>query len=254
MNKIYDVRSVKIGAGKPKIIVPIVGKTQTEILDKAAQMDLSGIDFIEWRVDFYEDVFDFDKVEAVAASMRGLLGETPIIFTFRTLKEGGEKAIDMEAYTELNRIVAASGYVDIIDVELFSGDDIVKNNVQNIHSAGKLVIMSNHDFHKTPSEDELIFRMKKMIELEGDIPKIAVMPNSMEDVLTLLSATLKMYKQYADRPIVTMSMSSMGVISRLAGSAFGSAMTFGAVGQVSAPGQIPVEQLNQVLEILLKAM
>lgn len=84
----------------------------------------------------------------------------------------------------------------------------------------------------------------------ADIPKIAVMPQSAGDVLTLLSATEEMARCYADRPIITMSMSSQGVISRLCGEVFGSSMTFGAVGQVSAPGQIPVDQLCQALEIL----
>lgn len=66
-------------------------------------------------------------------------------------------------------------------------------------------------------------------------------------MLTLLSATEEMARCYADRPIITMSMSSQGVVSRLCGEVFGSSMTFGAVGQVSAPGQIPVDQLAKSL-------
>ena len=109
---------------------------------------------------------------------------------------------------------------------------------------------SNHDFQRTPSQADLIFRLRKMQDMGADIPKIAVMPRSAGDVLTLLSATEEMARCYADRPIITMSMSSQGVVSRLCGEVFGSSMTFGAVGQVSAPGQIPVDQLRQVLEIL----
>ena len=87
-----------------------------------------------------------------------------------------------------------------------------------------------------------------------DIPKIAVMPQNKADVLTLLAATEEMYRCYADRPLITMSMSATGVITRLCGEVFGSAMTFGAVGQVSAPGQIPVEKLNSALEIIHNAI
>ena len=89
-----------------------------------------------------------------------------------------------------------------------------------------------------------------MQDMGADIPKIAVMPQSKADVITLLDATQEMYTKYADRPIITMSMGPAGVISRLSGEAFGSAMTFGAVGQVSAPGQIPVERLRNALQIL----
>ena len=47
--------------------------------------------------------------------------------------------------------------------------------------------------------------------------KIAVMPQNKRDVLTLLSATEEMVTDYADRPIITMSMAGTGVISRLCG-------------------------------------
>lgn len=90
--------------------------------------------------------------------------------------------------------------------------------------------------------------------MDADILKIAVMPQSTRDVLTLLSATDEMSRCYADRPIITMSMAAAGVISRLCGEVFGSAMTFGAVGKVSAPGQIPVDQLNNALTILHNAL
>mgnify|MGYP003292501183 CR=1 FL=1 len=83
-----------------------------------------------------------------------------------------------------------------------------------------------------------------------DIPKIAVMPQSEQDVITLLSATEEFNREYADRPFITISMSKMGLVSRLAGGGFGSAMTFGAVGEVSAPGQIEAKQLKNILELL----
>lgn len=49
-----------------------------------------------------------------------------------------------------------------------------------------------------------------MQELGADISKIAVMPQSTEDVLTLLSATEEMRRCYADRPVLTMSMAGTG--------------------------------------------
>ena len=159
----------------------------------------------------------------------------------------------MELYTELNTAVANSGNVDAIDVEIFSGDEIVKKNIDAIHAAGRVVVGSNHDFDKTPSQSDLVYRLRKMQDMGADIPKIAVMPQNKKDVLTLLLATEEM-THFADRPIITMSMSATGVISRLCGEVFGSSMTFGAVGQVSAPGQIPVEQLNQSLQILHNAL
>lgn len=251
---VVDVRGVKIGEGIPKIIVPIVGKTKEEILAAAASFKDVRLDLVEWRVDWFDDVFDFAKVEETGKALREALGNTPILFTFRTSKEGGEKAIEPEAYAELNLKIAASGLVDLIDVEAFTGDEIVKKIIAGAHEHNVKVVASNHDFNKTPNKDELISRLRKMQELGADVPKIAVMPQNKKDVLTLLSATEEMADEYADRPIITMSMAGTGLISRLCGEVFGSAATFGAVGKVSAPGQMNAKDLDTVLNLIHKSI
>ena len=174
--------------------------------------------------------------------------------TFRTSREGGEKAIEPEAYAELNLKAAATGYVDLIDVEIFTGDEIVRKIIDGAHAAGVKVIASNHDFFKTPAKADIIYRLRKMQDMGADIPKIAVMPQNKKDVLTLLSATEEMATSYADRPIITMSMAGTGVISRLCGEVFGSSMTFGAAKKASAPGQMGVNDLNTILGLLHNAM
>ena len=253
MNTI-KVRNIEIGSGTPKIIVPIVGVTKQEIIDEAKTFDSIPIDVVEWRVDWFEGVFDFAQVEDVLKDLRPALGETPILFTFRTSKEGGEKAIEPEAYAELNIKAAQTGYVDLVDVEIFTGDDIVKKIIDGAHAAGVKVIASNHDFFKTPAKADIIYRLRKMQDMNADIPKIAVMPQNKKDVLTLLAATEEMTTNYADRPIITMSMAGTGVISRLCGEGFGSSMTFGAAKKASAPGQMGVKELETVLGLLHSAM
>ncbi len=248
------VRNIEIGTGVPKICVPIVGVTREEILKAAETIRTTKADVVEWRVDWYEDIFDFEKTEETMKVLRETLGEMPILFTFRTSKEGGEKAIETEAYVELNIKAAKTGLVDLVDVEAFTGDDAVKAVVEAAHECGVKVIASNHDFHKTPEKEEIVSRLRKMQELNADIPKIAVMPQNKKDVLTLLAATEEMATEYADRPIITMSMSGTGVISRLCGEVFGSALTFGAVGKVSAPGQMGIEDLTTVLSLLHKSL
>lgn len=248
------VRNVEIGTGIPKICVPIVGVTKDDIIAEAKTFDSIPVDVVEWRVDWFEGVFDFDQVLDVLRGLREALGETPLLFTFRTSKEGGEKAIEPEAYAQLNIQVAQSGYVDLVDVEAFTGDEIVKSVIEAAHAAGVKVVASNHDFFKTPDQAEIVHRLRKMQELGADIPKIAVMPQSKKDVLTLLAATEEMATQYADRPIITMSMSGTGVISRLCGEVFGSALTFGAAKKASAPGQMGVNDLSTVLTLLHGAL
>lgn len=234
----------------PKICVPIVEKTRVEIIKAAEEIKTLPADLVEWRADWFEQVFEAEAVFDVLQELRRILGELPLLFTFRTKKEGGEKEIDEKYYRTLNQIVVESGLADLIDVEVFIGDDVVNDLVRTAHENGVRVIGSNHDFEKTPEKDEIIRRLCRMQEMEVDLPKIAVMPREKEDVLTLLAATEEMNRKYADRPIITMSMAGDGVISRLCGEVFGSALTFGAAGKVSAPGQIGVAELRKILTVL----
>lgn len=244
------IRDLKIGEGMPKICVPIVGVTKEEIINEAKNIKTIPADLVEWRADWFDGAWNFAEVEDVLKCLREELGNMPLLFTFRTAKEGGEKAIDDVAYAELNKKVAETEIADLIDVEIFSTEEVVKDIIACAHKCNVKIIASNHDFQKTPSEDEIIVRLKKMQDLDADILKIAVMPNTSRDVITLLSATEKMVSDYADRPVVTMSMSGKGVISRIAGEVFGSAITFGAAKKASAPGQIAVEELKNVLNIV----
>lgn len=249
-NSWVEVRGVRIGEGIPKICVPIVGTTRDEILAAAKSFESVKKDVVEWRADWFNGVFDFAQVEDVMTELRQVLGNTPILFTFRTANEGGEKAIEPAAYAELNKRAAATGLIDLVDVEAFTGDEVVRDIIESAHESGVVVVASNHDFEKTPEKDEIVRRLKKMQELGADIPKIAVMPQSRKDVLTLLSATEEMASKYADRPIITMSMSATGLISRLCGECFGSALTFGAVGKASAPGQMNASDLSEILNLI----
>lgn len=248
------VRNVKIGEGIPKICVPIVGVTKEEIINEAKTFESIPVDVVEWRVDWFEHVFEIEKVKEVLVELRAALKDTPLLFTFRTSKEGGEKAIEPEAYAALNKAVAETGNVDLVDVEAFTGDEVVKDIIEAVHKAGVKVVASNHDFDKTPDQADIVGRLCKMQELGADIPKIAVMPQSKKDVITLLAATEKMIREHADRPIITMSMAGTGVISRLCGEVFGSALTFGAAKKASAPGQMGVHDLETVLNLLHKSL
>lgn len=244
------VRNVAIGEGRPKICVPIVGKTADEIIMEARSLRSVPVDVVEWRVDWFEDVFDAEKLSDTAEALRKTLGDLPVLFTFRTAEEGGEKAVSDRQYEAINRAAAQSGCVDLMDVEICTRDEVAGSIITAAHNCNIRVIGSNHDFHRTPPKEEIIKRLSKMQQSGADILKIALMPQSKQDVLTVLAATLEMSEQHTDRPLITMSMAGTGVISRLAGEVFGSAITFGAASKTSAPGQIGVRQLADVLDII----
>ncbi|MBM4762873.1 type I 3-dehydroquinate dehydratase [Bacillus sp. B15-48] len=254
VEKTLKIKDVTIGEGIPKIIVPLVGTTDEEILQEAALVKELRPDVVEWRVDIYESVEDLVAVKGLLAKLRAVFSDELLLFTFRSHKEGGNKEISDEFYVELNQTAIRTKNIDLVDVELFNEEKHVRAILDLAKENGIFVIMSNHDFFKTPAKEEIVSRLRKMQEYGADIPKIAVMPTSVEDVITLIDATNTMKTQYADRPIITMSMGGTGVISRLAGEVFGSAFTFGAGREASAPGQIPVTALRTVLELLHKSM
>lgn len=247
--KTVTVDDVVIGEGLPKIIVPLVGKTKADILAEAKMVADLDCDIVEWRIDFFEAVTDVTETANLSKEIKTIL-EKPLLVTFRTKKEGGELALSDAQYFEIYDAVIAEGGADLIDVELFMPADQVATIIDKAHAKGIKIVMCNHDFHTTPTKDEIIKRLRAMQNKNADICKIAVMPQTAEDVLTLLAATEEMKRKYADRPLITMSMGALGMVSRVSGEAFGSAATFGAAKKASAPGQVPVAQLREILDTL----
>ncbi len=251
--KTINIKGLEIGSGAPKIIVPVVGKTEAELLDEIKFLQSIDFDVLEWRVDHFTQVDDINAVKQTAKQIRELLPNKPILFTFRTANEGGVKPWPLTSYIELNKQMVHSGLIDLIDVEVFIGDDYVKEMIHVAHKHSVFVVASNHDFDKTPPKSDIIYRLRKMQDLGADIPKIAVMPKTTDDVLTLLAATTEMNENYAEKPIITMSMAGLGAISRVSGITFGSSMTFGAAKNASAPGQLDVKELRYILDVLYRS-
>lgn len=249
MAKTVAIRNLILGEGIPKICVPIVGSNKEEIIKAAYAIVRCKPDMAEWRADYLPEVCAFAQTEEIMKNVREILGDIPLLFTFRTAEEGGEQAITKEDYASLYKKVIRSGLADVIDVELFLGEAFVTELTGFAHENNIKVIASNHDFVKTPEKEELVRRLSAMQKLGADIAKIAVMPSDKKDVLTLLEATNE--AACAGRgPVITMSMGGCGMVSRLLGEAFGSALTFAMAGRASAPGQIPIEELREILEII----
>lgn len=250
MKKTITIKGVKIGEGLPKICVPIVGETLEEILEGARFLKTTDFDIAEWRADFYSDVECIDRAKLALEAVRYILMDEPIIFTFRSAEEGGNRQVDKKFYFELNMSIIQARFASIVDIELFNDETKIKTLVDTAHRNNIAVIISNHDLDKTPPKEEIISRLQRAAELGGDILKIAVMPTCAKDVLTLLDATRIMKEKYKDRPIVAISMGKQGIISRLAGGLFGSDLTFASAKGISAPGQISSKELRKIMSLL----
>lgn len=245
-----QVGALRIGEGAPRTIVPITGATAELALQQAAAIAASpSTDLAEWRIDYLDIATDGKALVALGKRIARTLDGKPMILTFRTQAEGGSKPISDADYAALYRTLLRGGFAQLIDVEMFRDPARVAALVEQAHAAGVKVVMSSHDFHATPARDEIVARLLRQEALGADVLKIAVMPQDAGDVLTLLQATWDV-RQRSSKPLLTMSMGGTGVVSRLAGETFGQALTFGMIGTPSAPGQVEVEQLQSVLQVI----
>jgi len=218
-------------------------------------------DLAELRADYWEDLAQASDIAAREAIIRARLkraraavGDRPLLFTFRTAAEGGERAIRPELYRQINEMAAENG-VDLCDVEfaLSQAEENLRSLPEALRARGAAVIGSAHDFKATPPAGQLTERLVRMQESGFDMTKAAVMPRAERDVLELLDASLRMKEGAADRPYITMSMGALGAVSRIWGSLSGSAVTFGTAGEASAPGQLPGDLLRTCLKALGEA-
>lgn len=242
------IRNMDINTGVPVVCVPVTESVAGDIVSHVEV--LSGqADMIEWRVDFFDGMSSKKKVKAVLDNIRQAAGDTPLLVTLRTTDEGGNYEPEDGMYIEHLLNIAMSGCADIIDVEYDAVPDI-ENLVTVLHMKNVKLLLSHHDFSRTPDTSQMAEMLGKMRECGADIVKLAVMPQNPHDVTDLLSVTSDFHEKYPDIPVVTMSMGSTGVISRLAGETFGSCITFGSDREASAPGQIDFLALKEIIRLM----
>lgn len=245
------IKNLRIGTGIPKICVPVTGKTMEEIMEQAREAAKKKPDLLEWRADFFEALDSEKEVEKVCRGLADRMGEIPIIFTVRTEQEGGNCRISTEGYVNILKCAAKNREIDLIDVEIFKDLPVMRGLIKELQADGKKVIASNHHFHETPKREVMQTILEEMEAAGADLRKLAVMPSVPEDVLELLGVSLWAGRS-GEAPVITMSMGKLGALSRVCGQVFGSSVTFGTVGEASAPGQMKLETLRNFLVNLQK--
>ncbi|WP_416224365.1 type I 3-dehydroquinate dehydratase [Acinetobacter sp. ANC 4654] len=245
---IYHVKNLNIGEFPVKTIVPITAKTKQQALEQAQMIaENPNADMAEFRIDLLDFASDTKAVIALGKELNQVLKNKPLIATIRTANEGGKLKVSDAEYEKIYSEYLKQPFMQLLDIEMFRDQSRVEKLTQRAHQKNVLVIMSNHDFDKTPTQQDIEQRLLKQDQMGADILKIAVMPKSKQDVFTLMNATLNV-SQKSKKPLLTMSMGRLGTISRIATANMGGSMSFGMIGEASAPGQIDVAQLKQFLK------
>ena len=249
-SKPITLKNKILGGDKPLICVPLVSVDEVSLIHEIDKVISLAPDVIEWRIDYFEHFTNYTKVNNILEILKTKCEDIPIIFTCRSHFEGGYMKIGDEARLELFENAIATGNIDAIDLELAFGSEKINYIKSQTVKNGVRLILSYHNFTETPSEEFMIEKIKNEIFSGADIAKVAVMPNNQGDVLKLLNATYRA-RMRVTNPLITISMDSLGIISRLAGWMFGSDMTFTAGDKASAPGQVSIGEMRMYIDRIM---
>ncbi|MDW7668132.1 MAG: type I 3-dehydroquinate dehydratase [Bacillota bacterium] len=243
-----QVKGKTFGGEKLLTCLPLV----SESIEQATELIKLNPDVLEWRVDFFNNL-DYqnqsDLIEAMK-ELSKLTNNIPIIFTCRHIAEGGKKEIKQKDRIKIIEKALETGLADIIDVEMLNDKEFLEEIKALVKKHNKYLILSHHNFKETPNENFILNKIIEGEKLGADITKLAVMANSYGDVLKLFNATYEARISKVEIPIITMSMGEYGKITRVFGEFFGIDMSFAVGKGVSAPGQMPVEDVRKMLELM----
>lgn len=224
---------------KTKIVVPIM-LTELAELEKVSVSDYRTADIVEWRADF----LSADEILEMAPKFFEKFKESKILFTLRTVREGGNIQVSEKKYLQILQEILTYNPA-YIDVEFFTHGP----SFAALKDFRDKMVLSYHNFDEVPSD--LTNRLIKMHKEGTAFVKVAVMPERECDVLDLLQITRDMTLEYGDH-FISMAMGDLGRLSRISGYLTGSCWTFASLENSSAPGQISLKETEYILDILEK--
>lgn len=202
---------------------------------KYADAFKKGVAILELRIDLFSS-FDFGFIIQQIELYKTL--NMPLLLTIRTQIDRG-----MFNLSEANRkdlFIKIIPYFDIVDIEL-TATEINKEVSKSCKEAGKLLLVSNHNFDRTPDDSELNSQVQQALELEADFVKLAFFAQNEKDVTRMLHL-IEMNRKHH---LIGISMGPIGTISRLVAPLFGSPITYTSLSPVY--GQISLDDLVQNL-------
>lgn len=224
-------------AGAPRVAGVIVNDLNSPAAKRAKSC---GADLLEVRVDTFKRRDAETLIRSIERLKAGRGAVPPLIITVRSKAEGG--LYDMPDKERLGIFKALIPFADMVDIELSSGA-ILKDVVRSAHRRGKKVIVSYHNFRRTPGVKALSGLIKKARAAGADIVKIAALASGGEDLKSLTRVLL------GHRRLIVIAMGECGVASRVFFPMLGSLITYGSITAESAPGQLPLKTIKKELRL-----
>ena len=221
-----------------QVCVAVPPKTVTEALDLIKQAEVQHADLIEIRLD---SLTDFEGIEKVATSAK-----IPLIATNRSKDFGGNFSGNETERQQILLTAAKSGF-EYVDIDLCSPNQA--ELVTMLHDLGTKVIISFHDFERTPSLHILNNVLEAQINSGADVCKIVTTAKTMDDNMTTLRVVTRGSKK---TKIVCFAMGELGTPSRVLSAVFGGFFTFACLDEKrkTAKGQLTIQEMQQAYALL----
>lgn len=245
--------NVVLGKGMPKVCVPVMGKSLSEMAQAAARARDAQADIIELRIDSLSEMPDAETALEACRAVRRQAPETALLFTLRTRRDGGAGGTDAAAYEALLCAMIESGLCDGVDCELSVGNEVFSRIAAQARAAGVTLVGSSHEFGEIGDMQRAAEWLIKQQELGADVCKAAVMTRTHTQALEA-ALMFARTKEKLKIPMIGIAMGPAGALTRIGAAYMGSCLTFGTAGEASAPGQIDARTLRRALEIIDGAM
>jgi len=195
---------------RPKIVSIIDEKIP---INKIKELKKENVDILEFRIDALYQKLEIDEIKEYITEIRAL----DIYALLATIRENKEifNDVKLQLFDEIIPLV------DIIDIEIES--EINKKVINTAKTDEKIVIVSFHDYEKTPTKERMQMIIEESLKLHADIVKLAVTVSNKEDLLNIINVTA----EAKDVNLVTLGMGEYGKISRIILPVFGSIMAYG---------------------------
>jgi len=219
-----------------KVCVTIAASNPTKMSSELKHA-LAKSDYAELRLDFLKP----NQVPFCLTLVRKHLKRC--VCTLRPVSEGGKfSGSEKERISILKLISEFEPY--LLDVEY---NTLKKNKELSRYLQGTKtrILVSWHDFTKTPNEQILKSMLKKMSKFSNNI-KIVTTSKTIEDTIRILSL-------YKSRPrnvgLISFAMGDYGRMSRILCTRLGSPYTYVSLGKPVAPGQFSLKEMKSILSL-----
>ena len=244
-----SLKGLPIGAGIPKICVPITGTDVNQVIGQAGEIVSSSADLAEWRLDYFNGLEETAGLIATTNRLTEILGDLPLIITLRDRTQGGKRQISDSDYQQLYTAILRNTNVAAIDLEWQRDATLLGQLIDLAHGQQVRTIISCHNYDQAPTEAEMVDQLTQMSLLCGNLLELAITPTNANDVLGLMNAAHDA-SQRVEQPIIATAMGPLGTVTRVAGQTFNSALTFATIRSETAPGQLSVDQTRTILDVL----